>query len=835
MLIDQKALFAVMLGLLISAMALAQGDISAGALVVGSEEEFPPFSTGHSVETAGGFTVELWKVVAKEAKLDYHLRVAPFSQILQEFKDGKIDVLINLAQSDSRRQFASFTVPHVTVNGAIFVRKGESDIVSETDLGNKSIIVLKADLAHDYAISRGWEKQLIVADTAADCFKLLAAGKYDAVLISKLVGMKTIRELSISNVQALDIKAGFAQKFSFAVQKNNPDLLATINEGFSLVKLNGSYDLLHEKWFGIYEDIKPSLLDIVKYLAPLLLVLLVLFAVILHKRRVEVALRHLNEGLEERVAVRTRELEAAKNLAESSSRIKGDFLANMSHEIRTPMNAITGMLYLTLKTNLSPKQRNYLDRIQVSSNHLLGLINDILDFSKIDAEKLDLEVINFDLEEMLNNTLAQVSCKAAEKGLQLNLEISPGLPRYLRGDPLRLAQILVNLTNNAVKFTESGAIIIRVAELEECDGASLIRFEVRDSGVGISEEEQSKLFQSFQQADTSTTRKYGGTGLGLVISKRLVTLMGGEIGVESQLGSGSTFWFTVRLGFGRASLEPGNKLSASVTPIRLDGAAILLVEDNLFNQHLTVDLLEDVGAVVVVASNGCEALEQLRQAKFDCVLMDVQMPEMDGLEAVRRIRTELALTELPVVAMTANARSADREHCLAAGMDDFISKPINPDLFYAILKKNLSASAHTYSPAEPLASGRSSNASSSASTAAVQDDGAIIDLSILAAVGEHDPDRIGRYAKVFMESVQQGMAEITEALMREDIVTLSTVGHRIKSSAKAVGAMSLADLCQSLENVKITSDLAQARELASQLPPLLKKIDAELLKIYGVR
>lgn len=801
------------------------GEQQAHTLVVGSEEEFPPFSTGTNSATAGGFTVELWNAVAKERGLTYTLRVGPFSQILKEFKEGKIDVLINLAQSEPRRQFADFTVPHVTVNGAIFVRKGESGINAESDLAHKSVIVLRDDLAHDYALSQGWQKHLVVAPTVADCFNLLSSGKYDAVLISKLVGLQTLQASNINNVKPLDIRAGFAQKFSFAVQKGNADLLASINEGMSIVKLNGSYDKTHDKWFGIYADRKVGLSDIFPYLIPGIIVLLLLLGYVAHRRRFENTLRHANENLEERVSLRTHELEAARDLAESSSRAKGNFLANMSHEIRTPMNAIIGMLYLTLKTELTPKQRDYLEKIDGASKHLLGIINDILDFSKIDAGKLDIEIVDFDLKRLLQNVHDQVLFRALEKSLRLRLEIDPNLPRYLRGDPLRLTQVLLNFANNAVKFSSSGDIVINASEADvgDNDNDCLIRFEVRDRGLGISRTEQEKLFQPFQQADTTTTRRYGGTGLGLTICKQLVTLMGGTIGMDSQPGLGSTFWCDINFALGRAPLADDDVQTHANTAC-LQGMRILLTEDNLLNQQVAGDMLQDVGAQVTIAGNGAEALELLHQKVFDCILMDIQMPEMDGLEALKHIRANPAWITLPVIALTANARSEERAHYIAAGMNDVVSKPIDVALLFTLLRKLVPLPENR--PQVPAVV--PDNQAAEPARPPVKSTPLLgpndFDPSVLSNLCIDNPQRLEYYVDVFIDSLRQAMRELKAAVAQQDLIAIGALGHRIKSTASAAGATGLADLGSRLEATRNDGDLSHAGELVELLPSYFEAI-----------
>ncbi len=511
------------------------------------------------------------------------------------------------------------------------------------------------------------------------------------------------------------------------------------------------------------------------------------------------------------------ELKKSMAAAEAANQAKSEFLANMSHEIRTPMNAIIGFSHLCLQSGLQPAQRDYLEKVYRSANSLLGIINDILDFSKVEAGKMEVEKIPFQLDAVLRSANDVAGIRAGQKGLALRFGKEPGIPRTLVGDPLRLGQVLNNLAGNAIKFTEAGEVEVHVRVESEASGHYVLGFAVRDTGIGLTPEQIGKLFQSFSQADASTTRKYGGTGLGLAISKQLVELMGGAMWVESAPGKGSVFAFNLPFTCPPEESRTTPESGSTGAPddkgsLSLSGLRVLLVEDNEFNQQLATALLARAGIEVSLARDGSEAVRAAQPERFDAVLMDIQMPNMDGMEATRRIRKNPALAGLPVVAMTANAMAGDRERCLAAGMNDYIAKPIQADVLYATLAR------WTHRNVQTAGAAATKTRHISGAFPALDADKAI------AGMGNEDTYRtvLGK----FVHNQGGAVQSMQEALAANDQMTAERLAHTLKGIAATIGATALAESARQLEN-------AIREEDAESYPGLIAAAATEMAQVIS--
>lgn len=480
---------------------------------------------------------------------------------------------------------------------------------------------------------------------------------------------------------------------------------------------------------------------------------------------------------------------SGREAALEASRLKSQFLANMSHEIRTPLNGIIGLTNLLFPMNLNDSQKEHLNGIRISADTLLSLINDILDLSKIEADKMDFEIINFNLPQIIADSISVATSSAKEKGLKILSEIDPKLGHWYLGDPSKIKQILINLLGNAVKFTRKGSVTLKAKKPETYHEPLAIEFEIVDTGIGLDEDTLGKLFQPFTQADNSTSRKYGGTGLGLSICKKLVEKMNGEIGAESTLGKGARFWF-------RLPIQQGNEVPTALiqetiklNPL-LKAMKILIVEDNAINQRVALGTLKNLGLTGQAVGNGLEAIEILQQLKFDLILMDCHMPEMDGYEATTRIRNfeDSRLQKIPIIGLTANVMQGDRERCLSVGMNEYVSKPLVQKDLEKVLSKLFPYEDPSDQSAKPAVSEKIAQENKSIKQA-------IYNIRI-----NHGVQMAIEVIELFLDGTPDAFKKIDQSFAEEKFEQILVEVHGLKSSGYLFGLKDFANLAQEIES-----------------------------------
>jgi signal transduction histidine kinase/CheY-like chemotaxis protein len=674
-----------------------------GKIIIGDDINFPPYSFLDENNQPTGFNIEIARAACKAMGLDVEIKLDSWDKTRQALEKGQLDAISGMFYSNERNQIYGFSSRHSVGSVDIFTRKGIT-ISSLDDLTGKQLVVQKGDIISEYLEKLNLDILFTEVATVAEALRLLETGEYDYAGLPKVPGLYEINHKNYQNITPQNLQ--FVPKdYCMAVNKENEDLLYILNAGLYILKTSDEYQAIYDKWLGVFEATESVnfflkyrwafYLGVFVFLGLSIIVIILNYLMNQKTRQLKILNQNLTASNNE---IKSKNELLAKSQQELKSRLeeiekqgemirfKQNFLANMSHEIRTPLTGILGMIDILKQSSLSSEQNEYINILKHSGENLREIINQVLDYSKIEAGKVQLNKKAFAFNDLIVQANNLFNSLASER-LSFICSCDPMIPPCLIGDKNRLIQIINNLISNGVKFTHQGSIQLRAVKVKQssADQTILIRISITDSGLGITEEKQKVLFRPFAQIHESDKRDFEGTGLGLSICKELAMLHGGDIGVESKYGDGSTFWFTflAEMADNTSQLTQTEQINDEQ---EVKGLRILLAEDNIVNQKVMTLLLTSFGHEVEIAENGKKAVLAYQPDKFDLILMDVQMPVMDGITATNELKSKY--TDLPpIVGLSANAFEGDREKYISLGMDEYITKPFKKNDFIDVLAK----------------------------------------------------------------------------------------------------------------------------------------------------